>query len=126
MSLREIFYIFTEGRNKRKVVWFKSDYEIIRDGHGESHTASHPEVETHFEVVKKAIEATDAVKQDTAYKNRKCYYTWFTGDGTYKNQHMKVVLKERFYGKLIVITAYFTPRFKEGEITIWNRIQNKN
>ena len=120
MSLREIFCTFIEGRSKREVVWYKSDYEAVKDGGNKQHT-SHPEVGTHFEVIKKAIESPDEVKQDTAYSNRKCYYAWFSGDGTYQNQHMKVVLKERFYGKVIVITAYFTPRFKEGEKTIWSK-----
>lgn len=91
----------------------------MRDGK-KNHTG-HLEIETHFKTVREAIENPNEVRQDRNEDKRKCYYAWFSGDKDYSNQHMKVVLEHTWYGKIRVLTAYFTAFFPEGEETIWNK-----
>lgn len=113
-----ILYRFVEGMNQQEVVWYEKDYLAVRDGIG--HTGS-PEVESHFETVRKAIESPDQVKKDRNYANRFCYYGRFSSDMHYPNHHMKVVIAKNWRGKLEVATAYFTNTFKAGEQDLWNK-----
>gem|GEM_PF-1455599 len=118
--IKNILYRFTEGMNKKEVVWYERDYLAVRNGIG--HTGS-PEVESHFETVRQAIENPNQVKRDKDYANRFCYYAWFSGDIHYPNHHMKVVIAKNWRGKLEVVTAYFTNTFKAGEQDVWSKSQ---
>lgn len=121
MSFRKVLYTFTEGWRSKKVVWFEGDYEAVKNGSG-AHSGGHPEIATHFNIVKKAIENPDEVKQDKAKGDRKCYYAWFSGDRRYPNMHMKVVLKQsKLSGKMYVVTAYFTSGINSGETSLWTK-----
>ena len=104
-----------------KVYWYKEDYEDVLNGAKGNHTGAHPEIQTHFEVVKQAIENPNEIRQDRGYKDRKCYYAWFSGGKNYPNQHMKVVLKRTWRGTMIVVTAYFTASINSQEVTIWTK-----
>ena len=117
MSSFKVLYRYVELLAKETVKWFENDYNDLRDGKN-GHT-QHPEVVTHEHVVKRAIESANQVNQDKSHKDRKCYYAWFAGDGVYKNQHMKAVVKRSFYGKLRVTTAYFTSRINPAEVELW-------
>ncbi len=108
-------HTFTEGMEGREVVWFEEDYVAVRDGQ-KGHTG-HLEVETYFDVIIKAVEKPNEVR--SGKKDRNCYYAWFSGDGIYQNQHMKVVIEQTWYGVYKVVTAFFTPNFGAGEQTIW-------
>lgn len=120
MSLWEVLHTFVEGMASKMVVWYRKDFESIRDGADGKHTG-HPELDTHFHVIKRAIETPNEVRQDKNYPDRKCYYAWFTGDNVYKNMHMKAVLGRTFWGKLTVVTAYFTAGLSPQEQTIWTK-----
>ncbi|MDB5239286.1 MAG: hypothetical protein JWO00_621 [Candidatus Parcubacteria bacterium] len=113
MTLSQILHSFTEGMKKRLVIWLKIGYEEVRD--------DHPEVETHFEVVKTAIEDPHFVKLDKDYGDRNNYYAPFSGGRDYPNHHMKVVIEKGWFGKLRVITAFFVDHFKTGETIIWTK-----
>jgi len=120
----EILHRFTEGMHKESVVWFKEDFYAVLKGKKDHN--QHLEVESHFDIVKQAIEEPNEVRQDKDYSNRKCYYAWFSGGRDFPNQHMKVVLEHTWYGKIRVLTAYFTSGLNSGEKTIWSKIQNSN
>lgn len=115
----KVLHRFIEGMNQEPVVWFEEDYSAAKNG--EKHHSGHPEIGTHFDVIKEAIENPDEVRQDRNEDKRKCYYARFAGDKTYTNQYMKVVLEHTWYGKIRVLTAYFTAHFPLGEETIWSR-----
>ena len=83
----KILHTFKEGMKGDEVVWFEEDYNAVRDG--EKEHSGHPEVATHFEVVKQSVENPHEVRQDKDYKNRKCYYAWFSGGLDYPMNHMK-------------------------------------
>ena len=102
-----------------EVVWFEEDYNAVRDGK-KDHTG-HSEVVTHLEMVKQSIEIPDEVRQDKDYKNRKCYYAWFSGGLDYPMNHMKTVIERTWYGKLRVVTAYFTRYINGKEVTLWTK-----
>ena len=119
MNIWEVLHTFKEVMKGEKVLWFKKDFENVRDGI--NHSSGHPEVETHIDVIKKAIENSDEVRIDRDNQKRKCYYAWFSGDRDYPNSHMKAVIEETWYGKLTVVTAYFTQRLVANEQTIWNK-----
>ena len=116
--MRKILHRFIEGMGHQEVLWYEDDYLAVKDGIG--HTGS-PEVESHFETVRQAIERPDQVKKDKDHSNRLCYYAWFSGDIHYPNHHMKVVIAKNWRGKLEVVTAYFTSDFKSGEQDLWNK-----
>lgn len=114
-----MLYRFVEGMGKKPVVWYEHDYLSVKDGLN-GHTG-HPEVESHLHIIKSAIENPNEVRQDVDCDSNKCYYSWFAGDHEYPNNHMKVVLGRNFFGKIVVVTAYFTSYFKKGEKTIWSK-----
>ena len=119
--MARIFATFQEGMNKNQILLYQSSYEDIVKG--EHHTGGHSEAQSHFHVVKQAIENPDQINQDADYKNRKCYYVKFPGDEVYGEQFMKVVIKERrLLGRMVVVTAYFTSHIKTNETKIWSKI----
>ena len=115
----KVAHSFKEGMSGDTVVWFQEDFEAVRDGK-KGHNA-HPEVVSHLHIVKQTIEHPDEVRQDRGHTNRQCFYSRFSGDSVYKNQHMKVVIEQTWYGKLRVLTAYFTQNINSGEETIWTK-----
>src|SRR3990167_2409544 len=76
--LRKVKKVFTEKIQSAKVYLYEEDYINIRDG--VSHSVPHPEIETDFDKVEKAIENPNFVSEDPDYK-RKCYYLSFSGRG---------------------------------------------
>lgn len=117
----KIQYTFCEGMDGKEVIWYERDFLGVR--HGVNHSQQHQEIETHFEIVKRAIEKPNQVMEDTENDKRKCYYAWFPGAKKYPNMHMKVVIEETFLAKIglakpWVVTAYFTSHIKETK-NIW-------
>lgn len=119
---REILHTFKDGRLGKKVIWYKEDYESVRDG-GSNHSGAHPEVETNFKVVKQAIENPFLVRKDKDYKNRYCYYAYFPGMREYPNQHMKAILKQTLRGILIVVSAYVLVSIDDDQEVLWENTQ---
>lgn len=119
MNPWRVAHNFTEGMDNEPVVWFEKDYVAARDGE-DGHTG-HSEIETHLHVIKQAIENPNEVRQDKDYPKRKCYYSWFSGGRGFPNHHMKVVLESTWYGKIRVVTAYFTLDLDTREQTIWTK-----
>lgn len=115
---------YKEPLDNREVVLYESDYEIIRNG-TPPHSQAHIEIETHAHVVRKAVENPDCVKADSDNKKRKVYYSWYSGGREYPGHHMKVVIDTTWYGTLMIVTAYFTDSFKDGEVTIWDKQNGK-
>ena len=113
--LRKVKKVFTEKIQSAKVYLYEEDFINIRDG--VSHSVPHPEIETDFDKVEKAIENPNFVSEDPDYK-RKCYYLSFSGRGDYINQSMRVVVG-RAGERLIVINAYFVYRRRSNEKIIW-------
>ena len=99
------------------MVWYKDNYEAVLSGDGHH---QHLEVQSHITVVKRAIENPDQINKG----NRGWYYyAWFAGDRNYPNAHMKVVIRRTLlgYGRLKIVTAYFTSSFGSSEETIWTK-----
>lgn len=119
MSSRKVLHTFVEGMLNKSVIWYEDDYTAVRDG--KNGHSGHVEIDTHFAIVRQAIETPDFVKQDRGYKNRKCYYLAFCGGRDFPNHHMKVVLVTNLFGRIKVLTAYFTDYFPQGETTIWTK-----
>lgn len=113
MTLSKVLHYFIEIMKKDRVVWYEKGYNEVK--------ADHPEVETHFGVVKKAIEDSHFVKSDVDHAHRNNYYAPFSGGREYPNNHMKVVIEKGFFGKLRVITAYFVDHFKQDEVVVWSK-----
>jgi len=113
---RKILYTFIDIDGK-KIVWYKDVYEaILKD---------HPEVNTHFDKIKKAITGPHQINQDVNYKNRRCYYLLFSGTDQYINKSMKVVVSyNRLSRRYKILTAYFVDRIKKGEKIIWTKLKN--
>ena len=122
MGIWDVFQKYVEGMNKDDVIWYQNDYDAVKNGN--KHHA-HPEVVSHLGVIRKAIETPNEVRQDKDSSNKRCYYAWFSGDKTYPNNHMKVVIALTWYGKLKVVTAYFTNHLSSNEQTIWPNTQTQ-
>jgi len=118
MKSWKILHTFIEGMAHAPVDWYEEDYVAVRDG--QKGHSGHLEIESQFAIVKKAIENPDFVNQDKGYKNRKCYYA-ASGSIDFPNQFMKVVIEHTWYGKIKVVTAYFTENFSNSEKNIWNK-----
>jgi hypothetical protein len=118
--MRVIYHTFKEVIAQKSVLLYEDDYKDIRDGTG-NHTGAHPEIETDFDLVTRAIEDSDIVCQDRGNRSKRCYYCKYPGLGMHPNQHMKVIIKKRFSGKMEVVTAYFTNVILEKKI-LWKRI----
>jgi hypothetical protein len=105
-----------------KVVWYEDNYLAVRDGTDGHH--AHKEVETHLHIVKQAIEDPNQVNKKVNKRGKgkgNCYYAWFSGGNAYPNHHMKAVVRKTIFGKLKVVTAYFTLSFSQGETMIWKK-----
>ena len=113
MTLHQIFCVFIDKLTGKNVSWYKRGYEAVKN--------DHPEVGTHLEVVKGAVENPSFVKQDADRAKRNAYYAPYSGGREYPNHHMKVIVAEDFLGRLRVITAYFVDHFKEGESLVWSK-----
>ena len=114
-----IFKRFKEGLNKNEVVWFLEDYEAVRDGQ-KGHN-QHPEVNSHIDIIQKALEEPDIVNFDKDYPKRRCYYSKFKDDGLYPSGYMKVVTQHMWYGKIRVVTAHFRYSVGKGEKKIYEK-----
>jgi len=107
---------FKDGWTSKELIWYKTGYDEVKN--------THPEVETHFAMIRETIENPQRIKQDADYDNRLCYYTLYAEKDAYKGQYMKVVIQKSIWGPRVV-TAYFTINLKEGEELKWSHPQWK-
>ena len=110
---------FREKVNGAPVVLTNSALQRICEGIG--HSEARPDMEEYIPIIRQAIENPTFVKQSVKAKKRFCYYICFVGDFSHKNMHMKVVLEGKWYGKLNVVTAFFTPDINSKEKDIWSK-----
>jgi len=118
IPFHRIFCEFTEKTENLVVVLYTGAYEDIVNGKNHH---QHKEVETHLDLVKKAIEDPDIVLQDSDYKNRRHYFVYFVGDEVYGEAYMKVVVEIPRFMSANVVTAYFLKNIKISEKPIWKK-----
>lgn len=116
---QRIYAEFREKLNGDRVVFYERDYLELRDGKKGKHNR-HPELKSHFEFVKKAIENPLQVNEDKGGDGKLCYYTAIGLDKVYKGKYMKVVIGSNWYGKLQVVTVHVRSSYQQsGEKKIW-------
>lgn len=119
---RRVHAKFKDALDSVTVLLHRGDYIAIRDG--TRHSQPHPEIETHFALVRAAIEAPYRINSDRVRPNTDCYYAVFSGDQLYPAGYMKVVVRKAYYAK-VVITAYFVSQISMAETRVWPIKTNK-
>lgn len=119
MLFSKVLYSYIEGMKGEKVIWYEDNYNDVKNGKNGHH--QHPEVETHLNVVKQAIEHPNEVKRRQTDDSGLFYYAWYTGGKDYPNHHMKAVIRRTVFGRLKVVTAYFVLSFSQSEENIWSK-----
>ena len=108
---------YLEKCYERQVYLFIDDYKDIRD----NHSVPHPEIETHAEIVRRAIEDPAQVNQDKESARKLCYYATFDdSDPTYAGLYMKVVLVINPDDTMYIATVMGRNNIlQQGETKIW-------
>ena len=110
---------YTEPVENTAVILTQESLDAIITGFG--HSEPRPHIEKYLPTIKIAIEQPMFVKQSIGRSNRHCHYACYVGDYAHRNQHMKVVLEKKWYGKMEVVTAFFTPDINSKEKEIWRK-----
>jgi len=99
------------------------DTVVLHDHQWSFHVLEHPELAGQLAAVKLAIEAPDRIVTDRDRADRRCYYRAEVLPAPYDEDLLKVVvgLAAGSQGTTTgeVITAYATPRVKQGEAQQW-------